>query len=51
MAGTHGAISSAEFRADPKRHILGPRLPYMLWSIGTVIIFFAIVISFTLFKH
>jgi hypothetical protein len=46
-----GAISSTEFRADPKRHILGPRLPYILWFIGTVCILFAIVIGFALFKH
>ena len=46
-----GAISIAEFRADPKKHILGPRLLYLLWFIGTVCIFFAIVIGFALLKH
>jgi hypothetical protein len=46
-----GAISIAEFRADPKKHILGPRLPYISWFIGTVCILFAIVIGFAIFKH
>ena len=39
-----GQISPSEFRQDPRRHLLGPRLPYVIWLTATVAVLIGTVI-------
>ena len=44
-----GQVSPAEFREDPRRHLLGPRLPLVLWFVATIVILIGIVVIEAMF--
>ena len=31
-----GQLLPSEFRRDPRRHILGPRVPFIVWLVATI---------------
>jgi hypothetical protein len=39
-----GQLSPSEFRKDPRRHLLGPRLPLVVWFVMTIAILLSFVI-------
>ena len=39
-----GEISAAEFRRDPRGHVLGPRLPVVIWFVITLVLLIGIVV-------
>ena len=39
-----GQLLPSEFRKDPRRHILGPRVPFIIWLVATTGIVLGVVV-------